>query len=129
MDIATLGGFIFAIACILGGQALEGGHASSLVQATAAIIVIGGTMGATAVAFPMSDFIRGLKMAGAALKQKKSDVGALMESAFAAAALRVVDYLIALSLDLPRALYDTVAMTVLLAVSITETMARPKFAT
>ncbi|WP_231988531.1 hypothetical protein [Mycobacterium sp. 1274761.0] len=32
--------------------------------------------------------------------------------AFAAAALRVVDYLIAWSLDLHRALYDTVAMTV-----------------
>src|SRR4029077_8731851 len=32
--------------------------------------------------------------------------------AFAAAALRVVDYLIALSLDLPHALYDNVAMTV-----------------
>jgi hypothetical protein len=31
--------------------------------------------------------------------------------AFAAAALRVVDYLIAVSLDLPRALYDTIAMT------------------
>ena len=31
--------------------------------------------------------------------------------AFAAAALRVVDYLIALSLDLPRALYDSIAMT------------------
>lgn len=31
--------------------------------------------------------------------------------AFAAAALRVVDYLIAWSLELPRALYDTVAMT------------------
>ena len=31
--------------------------------------------------------------------------------AFAAAALRVVDYVIALSLDLPRALYDSVAMT------------------
>jgi hypothetical protein len=31
--------------------------------------------------------------------------------AFAAAALRIVDYLIALSLDLPRALYDSVAMT------------------
>jgi hypothetical protein len=31
--------------------------------------------------------------------------------AFAAAGLRVVDYLIALSLDLPRALYDSVAMT------------------
>jgi hypothetical protein len=32
--------------------------------------------------------------------------------AFAAAACRVVDYLIALSLDLPRAAYDSVAMTV-----------------
>lgn len=32
--------------------------------------------------------------------------------AFAAAVCRVVDYVIALSLDLPRALYDTVAMTV-----------------
>ncbi|WP_135452727.1 hypothetical protein [Mycobacterium sp. DL99] len=32
--------------------------------------------------------------------------------AFAAAALRIVDFLIALSLDLPRAPYDTVAMTV-----------------
>lgn len=31
--------------------------------------------------------------------------------AFAAAALRVVDYLIALSLDLPRAVFDSVAMT------------------
>jgi hypothetical protein len=31
--------------------------------------------------------------------------------AFAAAVLRVVDYLIALSLDLPRALFDSVAMT------------------
>jgi hypothetical protein len=32
--------------------------------------------------------------------------------AFAAAALRVIDYLVAWSLDLPRALYDTAAMTV-----------------
>ena len=46
MDIGTVGGIVFAIACILGGQALEGGHAGSLVQATAAIIVLGGTMGA-----------------------------------------------------------------------------------
>ena len=37
--------------------------------------------------------------------------------AFAAAALRVVDYLIAWSLDLPRALYDSVAMTVFAVVT------------
>ena len=41
MDIGSIGGILFALACILGGQALEGGHAGSLVQATAAIIVVG----------------------------------------------------------------------------------------
>jgi chemotaxis protein MotA len=79
VDIASIGGLLFAIACILGGQALEGGHASSLMQATAAIIVIGGTLGACAVAFPMKDFIGGLKMAGVAFKNKKQDWAGLME--------------------------------------------------
>ena len=44
MDITSIGGLVFAIVCILGGQAIEGGHAGSLAQATAAIIVIGGTI-------------------------------------------------------------------------------------
>src|SRR3954469_25873873 len=79
MDIASIGGIVFAIACILGGQALEGGHAGSLMQATAAIIVIGGTMGACAVAFPMKDFLGGLKRGGMAFKNKKQDWGGLME--------------------------------------------------
>jgi chemotaxis protein MotA len=79
MDIATIGGILFAIACILGGQALEGGHAGSLVQATAAIIVVGGTIGAVAVSFPLPDFIRGIKMGSQAFKQKKSDVGELIK--------------------------------------------------
>src|SRR3954452_8110611 len=79
MDITSVGGIVFAIDCILGGQALEGGHAGSLVQATAAIIVIGGTMGAVAVSYPLPDFIRGLKMAGMAFKQKKSDFGDLIK--------------------------------------------------
>ncbi|HXU80424.1 MAG TPA: flagellar motor protein [Polyangia bacterium] len=79
MDIATIGGLLFAIACILGGQALEGGHASSLAQATAGIIVIGGTIGACAVAFPMKDFLAGLKKAGMAFKNKKADWAGLMD--------------------------------------------------
>src|SRR3954471_10615605 len=48
-------------------------------QATAAIIVIGGTIGACAVGFPMSDFIRGMKMGGVALKNKHHDFGGLMQ--------------------------------------------------
>ena len=70
MDITTIGGIVLAIACILGGQALEGGHAGSLVQATAAIIVIGGTVGATMVAFPKKDFFGGIMMGKNALTEK-----------------------------------------------------------
>jgi chemotaxis protein MotA len=80
MDIGTIGGLLFAIACILGGQALEGGHAGSLMQATAAIIVLGGTLGAVAVSFPMPDLIRGVKMGKNAFTQKKSDIGDLIKT-------------------------------------------------
>ncbi|MDX2022103.1 MAG: flagellar motor protein [Deltaproteobacteria bacterium] len=79
MDILSIGGIVFAIACILGGQALEGGHAGSLVQATAAIIVVGGTIGAVAVAFPMADFMRGVKMLGLIFGSKKDDTGEIIK--------------------------------------------------
>lgn len=79
MDITSIGGLVFAIVCILGGQAIEGGHAGSLAQATAGIIVIGGTIGACAVAFPLSDFLKGMKMGAAAFKSKKSDSAELIK--------------------------------------------------
>lgn len=78
MDITSIGGIVLAIVAILGGQALEGGHAGSLVQATAAIIVLGGTFGATMVAFPKKDFIRGLKMFKEGVTEQKIDIGALV---------------------------------------------------
>jgi chemotaxis protein MotA len=77
MDITTIGGLVLAVGGILVGQALEGGHASSIVQDTAAIIVLGGTMGAVMVAFPKKDFIRGLKMFKMAFTDRKEDLGAL----------------------------------------------------
>lgn len=49
MDIATIVGIVLAIGAIIGGQALEGGHLSSIMQLTAFIIVMGGTIGACCV--------------------------------------------------------------------------------
>ena len=43
LDIATSLGLVMAAVAILGGQALEGGSIGSLIQPTAAIIVLGGT--------------------------------------------------------------------------------------
>jgi chemotaxis protein MotA len=80
MDITTIAGILLAIASILGGQALEGGHAGSIMQGTAAIIVFGGTLGAVMVAFPLKDFLRGLKLAKAAFSDKKVNLGALAKT-------------------------------------------------
>jgi chemotaxis protein MotA len=77
MDITTIGGLICGFGFILLGQLLEGGHIGSILQDTAALIVFGGTFGAVMVAFPKKDFVRGMKMFGMALKDKKEDLPGL----------------------------------------------------
>ncbi len=96
MDIMTIGGIVLAIACILGGQALEGGHAGSLVQATAAIIVIGGTAGATMVGFPTKDCLRGLKLAKSAFTEKVVSLDKLITQIVDLASLARKDGVLAL---------------------------------
>jgi chemotaxis protein MotA len=62
MDFASIIGLILGITAIVLGQALEGGHIQSIIQPTAALIVLGGTMGATVLSYSLSDLLRCLKM-------------------------------------------------------------------
>ena len=78
MDKTTLPGIFVGIGLILLGQKLEGGHVGSLLQLTAALIVLGGALGAVLVATPFGEFVGGLKMFGTAVLDKKSDIGPLM---------------------------------------------------
>ncbi|MCL6563165.1 MAG: flagellar motor protein [Firmicutes bacterium] len=55
IDISALGGIIFGVVALVSGFVLEGGRAAALLQGTAAIIVIGGTIAATAVSFSLND--------------------------------------------------------------------------
>lgn len=61
MDILSVAGIVVALAAILGGNILEGGHTSSLVQATAFLIVMGGTIGASMVQTPLTVFLKAMK--------------------------------------------------------------------
>lgn len=63
MDLTTLGGIVLGVSAILLGQTLEGGHIGSILQLTAAVIVIGGTAGAVVTQFPAEDLRRGLRAA------------------------------------------------------------------
>ena len=101
MDLTTIGGILLAILAILGGQALEGGHAGSILQATAAMIVFGGTIGAVMVAFPKKDFVRGLKMGMRAFTEKKADLEGLAKEIVELSSLARRDGVLALEGKLP----------------------------
>ncbi len=53
MDVLSLIGVILAFIAIIGGNYLEGGHAGALLNGPAALIVIGGTLGAAFLQTPL----------------------------------------------------------------------------
>jgi chemotaxis protein MotA len=61
MDKASILGIGLGVGAILVGNALEGGHLSALIQPTAALIVVGGTIGATLIGYPLATFVQALK--------------------------------------------------------------------
>jgi chemotaxis protein MotA len=54
MDTSSLIGVLLALAGILAGLLLEGGHIGQILQPTAAMIVFGGTAGAVMLQFPLT---------------------------------------------------------------------------
>ncbi|CAN7580619.1 flagellar motor protein [Pseudomonas solani] len=60
MDVLSVVGVILALVAIIGGNYLEGGHAGALLNGPAALIVVGGTLGAAFLQTPMSVFKRSL---------------------------------------------------------------------
>jgi len=59
-DAATLGGLALALAGILGGLVLEKGKVQDVAQITAALIVMGGTLGAVMVTTPLATLLSAL---------------------------------------------------------------------
>lgn len=62
MDILSVLGLLVAFGAVLGGNFIEGGRLASLLQLTAFIIVIGGTLGAVLLQTPLKVFVRAVKM-------------------------------------------------------------------
>src|SRR5208283_668831 len=54
MDTSSLLGILLALAGILAGLLLEGGHIGQILQPTAAMIVLGGTLGAVMLQYPLA---------------------------------------------------------------------------
>jgi chemotaxis protein MotA len=63
MDRISIFGLALGVGAIVGGQILEGGHLSSLLQITAFAIVIGGTLGAVMLQSSPAVFLAGVRIA------------------------------------------------------------------
>ena len=79
MDLATILGIVVAVIGILVGQAIEGGSVLQILQPTAALIVFGGTLGATMIGFPMSVLKQAIADLLAIFKEEKSDPTAVID--------------------------------------------------
>ncbi len=74
MDLASLIGTFLGVGSVVGGQVLEGGHLSQIMQGTAFLIVAGGTMGAALVSFPMQDIKKAITLIPMVFKNVDMDV-------------------------------------------------------
>jgi len=79
-DIATLGGIAVALLGIFGGLLLEKGSIQDVAQTTAAMIVIGGTLGAVLITTPLPVFLRACQGLGSAFVVKASSASSTIES-------------------------------------------------
>jgi chemotaxis protein MotA len=77
-------GILVALFAILVGNVLEGGHLGAIIGGPAALIVIGGTIGAVMVQYPMSTLLEALRAAGRTFKKPSQDGAKLIEE--------IVDY-------------------------------------
>jgi chemotaxis protein MotA len=80
MDATTFVGITLAVGCVLLGQVLEGGRIDSVVQLAAALIVLGGTLGAIVAQFPLEDLRNALRQLPQIATSRRADLTELARS-------------------------------------------------
>jgi chemotaxis protein MotA len=78
-DFASLGGLVVAIGGIMLGLILEGGKVDDVKQFTAALIVLGGTLGAVMLTTPLGVLLRAAKQLGSIFFEKAQPRAEVME--------------------------------------------------
>ncbi len=79
MDFIALLGLIVGLGAIIAGNIAEGGTTSHLAQVAAAVIVFGGTAGATMLSFPFRDLLTALSALKLVFIYKRSNPSLIIE--------------------------------------------------
>lgn len=79
MDLPLILGFLVALFSLSGGFLLDGGHIGALFKPTAAIIVFGGTIGATVISFSLNELKNIPRLFKVALFPKQQEPAQVIE--------------------------------------------------
>ena len=80
LDLATVAGIALALGGIIGGLILEKGSIQDVAQTTAAMIVMGGTIGAVLVTTPLPVFLRALRGMGSVFFERAYSTAEMIEA-------------------------------------------------
>jgi chemotaxis protein MotA len=95
-DLATIVGITLGVGGILLGQHIEGGKVESILQPTAALIVFGGTFGATMISYPLPVFLAAWKKIIDVFTGEEEDLAAMARELIEFAIMSRRDGLLAL---------------------------------
>lgn len=120
MDKSTIAGIFLAVAGILAGLIIEGGKISQILQPTAAMIVLGGTLGAVLIQFPMAVVFEAFKGLGHVFFDKEPDPRALIKDLVGYANRARKDGIVSLDSQLAAIKDEFLKKSLMLAVDGTE---------
>lgn len=102
IDKGTALGSLVALAAIAAGLALDGGHLTQVMQPSAALIVLGGTLGAVLVQFPLSVVLQALRSLRQVISPATTEPESLMKDLLRYAHKARRDGLVSLDAELNR---------------------------
>ncbi|HEV2647557.1 MAG TPA: flagellar motor protein [Acidobacteriaceae bacterium] len=120
MDIASIGGVLLAIIGILGGLMMEGGSIAQVTQPTAMMIVLGGTLGAVMLQFPLNIFVAAMKQFFRVFSSATTDGEVIIQQLVAFAVQARKSGILSLDDDLELVTDPFLKQTLMLAIDGTE---------
>ena len=120
MDLTSILGPVMAFGMILGGMFIEGGHMSSILQFTAAMIVFGGAFGSIMVAYPLPDVIFAFKSLGMWMKNPTANTDDILKDILDLAQTARKESILALEKKRDSIKFEPLAKAIKLAVDGTD---------
>jgi chemotaxis protein MotA len=120
MDAGSFGGILLALAGILAGLLLEGGHLGQVLQPTAAMIVFGGTFGAVMLQFPLRTVFGAMSRLVRVFLHRSDQGEALLRQIVAFANKARRNGIVSLDQELPQVADPFLRQALMLAVDGTE---------